>query len=561
MKHDYTLFRKSRWLWLLTLLMLVPIGSWAQNDTDYELVIEMRDGTKRFAQIVGEYPQLSKTASYNPETEKTSIEIQVELSSTPGDRYYVLRDQVKRLYTQPSTSVTIQAKSYTIYEGDPIPEFEYTTTGVELVGTPVLTCEATAESGPGEYEIVVSRGTVTNENVSFINGTLTILHNDSPVVFVTPDYIEMNYGDAVPELTYTVTGGTINGEPVISCDVTSTSPIGSYEIKSSAGTVTTKNVVYATNWLHVNEAPLTITAKSYTIKQGDPLPNFELEYDGFKNGEGVGILSVQPYTQVMNGSLSLEDSSVPGTYPIIVLGPTNYDGNYLIETVNGTLTITEGDTPSSPIYVKPDYIEMEYGDAIPQLTYTVEGGTINGEPELICEATSTSSVGNYIITASRGTVTTSNVTYQTNWLHIKEAPLTITAKSYTINQGDPMPNFEIEYNGFKNGETVGVLSSQPYTQVMDGSVLIEDSNVPGIFTILVIGPTEQDGNYFVTTVNGTLTVVESLGITTTDADSSMDVFTTTGLLVARGITSLDALPKGVYVIKKTNGKTFKLTRK
>lgn len=99
MKHDYTLFRKSRWLWLLTLLMLVPIGSWAQNDTDYELVIEMRDGTKRFAQIVGEYPQLSKTASYNPETEKTSIEIQVELSSTPGDRYYVLRDQVKRLYT------------------------------------------------------------------------------------------------------------------------------------------------------------------------------------------------------------------------------------------------------------------------------------------------------------------------------------------------------------------------------------------------------------------------------------------------------------------------------
>ena len=169
---DYP-FRRSRWLWLLALLMLVPIGSWAQSDTDYELVIEMRDGKKHFTPINDNYPILE---TLGVQIEGVSVPC-LRIHADDSDDWIEIENyKIAQMYTQVATSVIIKANSYIITEGDPIPSFEYTTEGVELVGTPELTCEATPESAPGDYPIVVSRGTVTNENVqssadrSFLSG-------------------------------------------------------------------------------------------------------------------------------------------------------------------------------------------------------------------------------------------------------------------------------------------------------------------------------------------------------------------------------------------------------
>ena len=70
--------------------------------------------------------------------------------------------------------VTVTAKSYTIKYGDALPKFEYTSEGATLKGTPEITCEATGQSPAGTYPIVITRGSITNYNVTFINGTLTI---------------------------------------------------------------------------------------------------------------------------------------------------------------------------------------------------------------------------------------------------------------------------------------------------------------------------------------------------------------------------------------------------
>lgn len=59
MKHNYSLFRRNRWLWLLALLMLMPIGSWAQNETNYELVFVKADNTEIATPITDEYPVIS----------------------------------------------------------------------------------------------------------------------------------------------------------------------------------------------------------------------------------------------------------------------------------------------------------------------------------------------------------------------------------------------------------------------------------------------------------------------------------------------------------------------
>ena len=56
MNKDY-LFRRSRWLWLLALLTLVPIGSKAQSDS-YEMVISQKGGSEVAVPITEGYPKL-----------------------------------------------------------------------------------------------------------------------------------------------------------------------------------------------------------------------------------------------------------------------------------------------------------------------------------------------------------------------------------------------------------------------------------------------------------------------------------------------------------------------
>ena len=89
----------------------------------------------------------------------------------------------------------------------------------------------------------------------------------------------------------------------------------------------------ATSWYSINRVPLTITAKSYTIQQGDELPDFEAEYEGFVNDETPYVLTTPPTLS----SNAASDSS-PGDYVIYAYGAEaqNYDISY----VNGKLTIT-----------------------------------------------------------------------------------------------------------------------------------------------------------------------------------------------------------------------------
>ena len=115
------------------------------------------------------------------------------------------------------------------------------------------------------------------------------------------------------------------------------------DIVASKGTVTNYNVTYVNGKLTITKAPLTITAKSYTIKQGDALPTLEAEYAGFKNNETASVLTTQP-TITTSATTSATSASEPGTYDIVVsdASATNYDISY----VKGTLTI-------SPVDVEP----------------------------------------------------------------------------------------------------------------------------------------------------------------------------------------------------------------
>ncbi len=155
-------------------------------------------------------------------------------------------------------------------------------------------------------------------------------------IVIIADDKTMTYGNTRPQFTwshYKVKDDPINGSPAFTCSGNSSSPVGTYSIVITANNLQTNDI---TNFKHgtltINKAPLTVTAKSYTINQGDPLPAFECTYSGFKNSETNSVLTTQPTI-----TCSATSSSAPGTYDIVVSGgsATNYEFTY----VKGTLTI------------------------------------------------------------------------------------------------------------------------------------------------------------------------------------------------------------------------------
>ena len=468
--------------------------------------------------------------------------------------------------------VTVTAKSYTRAYGDANPTFEYTSEGKALVGTPEISCEATAVSPVGTYPIVVKKGTVTNYNDSYVNGTLTITKApltitaqnyvikqgeelpafeasytgfkngetdnvltrkprivcdatssnklgtygitvsdaesqnyemeyvsgtlsviDADAVVVTAKSYYREYGESNPTFEYDVVGKTLVGTPEISCEATAVSPVGTYPIVVKKGTVTNYNDSYVNGTLTITKAPLTITAQSCTIKQGETLPTFEVSYSGFKNNETEEALTKKPTITCIATS-----GSAVGTYDIVVSGAES--GNYDIAFANGTLVIADAD----PVTVTAKSYTRAYGDANPTFEYTSEGKALVGTPEISCEATTVSPVGTYPIVVKKGAVTNYNDSYVNGTLTITKAPLTITAQSYTIKQGEALPTFEVTYSGFKNKETEKVLTKKATI------ACAATSKIPGTYDIVISGA--ESDNYEFTYVAGVLTIEEAVKI-------------------------------------------------
>lgn len=151
-------------------------------------------------------------------------------------------------------------------------------------------------------------------------------------VSIKADDKTMVYGNNIPTLTYTVTDGTPQGEPALSCEATSQSPVGTYTINIDKGTLANDVVNLTEGTLTISKAQLTITAQSYEITQGDELPEFEVSYRGFKNNDDKSVLTKQPII-----TCNATKNSEPGEYEIVVSGAEAE--NYNISYVAGILTI------------------------------------------------------------------------------------------------------------------------------------------------------------------------------------------------------------------------------
>ena len=194
-----------------------------------------------------------------------------------------------------------------------------------------------------------------------------------------------------------------------------------------------------------------------------------------------------------------------------------------------------------PVTITANDLTMVYGDEVPTLTYSSEGGELNGTPKLSTTATKKSPVGTYPIKVEQGTVTNTKATYVDGTLTITKAPLTIKAGTYTRKQGEVNPEFTLTYEGWKNNETEDVLTKKPTAT----TTATKDSPV-GTYDIVVSGGEAR--NYELKYQNGVLTVTESTGIATISVTKPVNVYNVQGRMVRSKATTLEGLPSGVYIV-------------
>lgn len=286
--------------------------------------------------------ELNGTPSLTTTATKTSPVGTYPITVTKGT---VTNEQVTYVagtLTITKAQLTVGVKNETITEGDAIPAFTLTYDGFRNSDTeatafttkPVAKTTATQSSPAGTYPITVSGGEAQNYALTFKQGTLTIEKKIVPVT-ITADNQNMTYGDNVPKLTYKSEGAELNGTPSLTTTATKTSPVGTYPITVTKGTVTNEQVTYVAGTLTITKAPLTVGVKNETITEGDAIPAFTLTYSGFRNSD----TEATAFTTKPVAKTTATPSSAAGTYPITISGGEAQ--NYALTYGQGTLTIEE----------------------------------------------------------------------------------------------------------------------------------------------------------------------------------------------------------------------------
>lgn len=143
--------------------------------------------------------------------------------------------------------------------------------------------------------------------------------------------------------SYTYTGVEIKADVTVTWNKI-TVPGSEYTVSYSnnknvgTATVTVKDkeggnfTVSGSKTFTITKAPLTISANSFEIFEGDKIPEFTVKYDGFVNKETEAVLTAKPIL-----SCNATASSKPGDYTISVGG--SKAANYNITHKSGKLTI------------------------------------------------------------------------------------------------------------------------------------------------------------------------------------------------------------------------------
>ena len=345
------------------------------------------------------------------------------------------------------------------------------------VGTTIIT--ATAAAVDGKYGEAKEGYTlaVTQRNV-----TLTV------------NAASRTYGDANPDFTAELTGGTYApGDNFQSLDLTlsttadETTGIGEYNVTGDANNTNYNVTVLGEKKLTITQRPITVEVDADSRAYGERNPNFRA------NTVTSGSL-VNGDTLVLTLTTTADRTSPVGSYEVTLASSDspNYDVTVLGEK---KLTVT-----AKPITVTVDPATRAYGDENPAFTATAPSNTLVGEDtieslglSLTTAADTTSPVGSYNVT---GSASNTNYTVTVDGMN----KLTVNPKELKANDLELTGSFVKTYDGNVNATAVGARVKSGVlvgndTLNITGSAVYNSEDVKDANSITFTPNAITEGNY------------------------------------------------------------------
>ncbi|SSW91242.1 filamentous hemagglutinin family protein, partial [Rhodopseudomonas pentothenatexigens] len=460
---------------------------------------------------------------------------------------YNIYYQASTLQVSPATLTITAANATKTYGTDlSFAGTEFTTSGLTngdtVSGVTLSSAGAAASKGTGSYQITASAATGTglsNYLIYYNPGSLNV--TPAPLT-ITANSQSKTYGSAISldSTAFTVTGTLYNNDKVTGVTLSSfgtnaTAAAGGSTIYASNATGSGLNnysITYATGWLTVNPAPLTITANDASKIYGAVSGMAGYSVTGsLYNGDtltSVALSSAGAYGTAGVGSYSISASGAAGT------GIYNYAITYL----PGTLTVNP-----APLTITANGQSKVYGNTIDlgSTAYTVSGSLYNGDKinsvTLVSDgAAATAAAGSHAITASAAQgngLSNYAITYADGALTVNKATLIVYAGMASKLYGDT-------YTSTADFTTSGLKNADKVTAVTLGSAGAAATAGVGNYDLIASAAIGSGlSNYAISYQPGTLQVSPAiLTITGTDLSKvygsarsfSGTEFTSTGLV-------------------------------
>ena len=303
---------------------------------------------------------------------------------------------------------------------------DFTTSGLlntDTVTSVTLTsagAAATATVAGSPYAIIAGAATgsgLSNYSINYVNGSLSVT---PATLTITAGNTSKTYGQSLGIIDTVTTSGLVNSDVVTNVTLTSagvaaTAPVAGspYVIIASDATgfgLGNYNIDYVNGSLTITPALLIITADNVTKTYGQTLDFAGTEFTT------SGLLNSDTVTSVTLTSPGAAATATVAGSPYVIIASTAGGsglGNYTIDYVNGSLTVTP-----ATLIVTANNTTKVVGQANPAFSDTVSGfvngdnaSVVSGIASLSTMATAGSGVGSYTITAAQGNLSAANYTF------------------------------------------------------------------------------------------------------------------------------------------------------
>ena len=419
--------------------------------------------------------------------------------------------KVEKTFTIGKASLTVTAEDKSVVYGKDAPEFTVAYSGfvngedaAVLGGALAFECSYTKGSPVTEfgYPITVKGLTSGNYDITFVGGTLSVVRAEGQVTVAALD--AKTYGDAPFALDVDTHGsdGAVTFESS-DTDVVTVDDAGVVTIVNAGSAVISVKLAKGSNYVAAQTA-VTVTVQPKTLTTGDVTRPANVTFDGqphqwqpvVTDGEKTLAENVD-YTV----SYDKDDfTNVTGPITVTVTGMGNYTGAVARSYKVTPKAILDGD-------VQVDGQVLTYTGKAQTPQVTVSGLVRDKDYTVAYENNVNAGTGKLTVTGQGNYDGKVEKTFT-----IGKASLTVTAEDKSVVYGKDAPEFTVAYSGFVNGEDAAVLG---------GALAFECSYTKGSpvtefgYPITVKGLTS--GNYDITFVGGTLSVVRAEGQVTVAA--------------------------------------------